>query len=68
MPSFEELLDVLPVRILKWGCSEAPAIAIESEVVDDPESADDSQEVASEDVDDHMIPPAFFEVVEYISK
>lgn len=46
--------------------SQAPPIPVKSESIDDPEAADDSEQVASKNVDNDMIPPAFFEVIEHI--
>lgn len=52
--------------MLEGSGPEAPPIAIEAKLINDDKGAGDSQHVAAEDVNDHVVPPAFLEIVENV--
>jgi hypothetical protein len=54
------------MRVLKRRRAQTPAIPVKSELVDDEEGAGDAEQVAAEDIDDDMVPPALLEVVEHV--
>lgn len=68
IPIRPEVLDVCPKRVLHRCRSQAPFVPFKAELIDKVKPKHNAKQVAPENIDDDVVPPTLFEVVEGISQ
>lgn len=62
----EKISKISPKTILHRGRSKTPPISFHIEFVDTIKPKDDSKKITAKDIDNYMIPPTLFEVIENV--
>jgi hypothetical protein len=54
------------MRVLQGRIPQTPTITIQTQFVNHEEGTDNPEQIASEEVDQHVVPPALLEIIKHI--
>ena len=66
IPCCKESNKIFPMRMLQRCSSQTPSISLKLKFINNINSEDNSHQIASQNIDNKMIPPTFFEIIQSI--
>ena len=66
IPCCKKSNKIFPMRMLQRCSSQTPSISLKLKFINNINSEDNSHQIASQNIDNKMIPPTFFEIIQSI--
>ena len=66
IPGSKESDKIFPMRMLQWCSPQTPSIPLKLKLINDINSQDNSHQIAPQNINSNMIPPAFLEIIQSV--